>query len=150
LNLIKTIAFLRQLRKPLKISTGSGEARENVDVDLEDIHLANQLMTEIFGHSLDELSRPSHELLLLLEQMTAQERAPRRVSRREIREFTGWTHLRVHRYLQELIELEYVLLESGRHGVPHRYQIAYAGQGKDGQKFLLGLRPIEELRPPAS
>jgi hypothetical protein len=150
LNLIRAVAFLRQMQKPIKSSDDPEQRHECIEVDLNDIRLANELMTEIFGHTLDELSRPSYELLLLLEQMTAQEGVSRSVSRREIREFRGWSNLRVHRYVRELVELEYVLLESGRNGVPYRYRIAYAGQGKDGQKFLLGLRPIDQLRGPAA
>ena len=52
----------------------------------------------------------------------------------------------MHRYLQELIELEFVLMEHGRNGVLHRYRLAYDGQGEDGGKFLLGLKPVNELR----
>jgi hypothetical protein len=69
-------------------------------------------------------------------------------TRRQIREFTGWSHARVHRYLQELIELEFVLMEHGRNGVLHRYRLAYDGQGEDGGKFLLGLKSVAELREP--
>jgi len=55
----------------------------------------------------------------------------------------------VHRYLRELIELEYVLVENGRNGVLQRYRLAYDGQGKDGKKFVLGLMPADQLQPPA-
>ncbi len=72
--------------------------------------------------------------------------APPAFTRREIREFTGWSNARVHRYLQELIELEFVLMEHGRNGVLHRYRLAYDGQGQDGGKFLLGLKPVDKLK----
>ena len=52
----------------------------------------------------------------------------------------------MHRYLQELIELEFVLMEHGRNGVLHRYRLAYDGQGEDGGKFLLGLKPVNKLK----
>ena len=138
-----------------------------IEVDKEDIRLANDLANQILGHSLDELSRPGYELLLLLEQASPVpnqakpgptpaspgKAEPGRPSvatftRRQIREFTGWSQSRVHRYLKELIDLEYVLVESGRNGTLQTYRLCYRGEGKDGQKFMLGLKPIEELTDP--
>jgi len=160
LNLIKAVAFLRQMRKPLKMARKkSGEPFEYVDVDLDDVRIANELANEILGHSLDELSRPSRDLLLLLDDMVEDrvkaatqennEHKPTRTSigftRREIREFTGWANARVHRYLKELADLEYVLLDTGRNGSTCRYRLAYEGQGKDGKRFMLGLKSVDEL-----
>ena len=56
----------------------------------------------------------------------------------------------MHRYLAELIELEFVLMEHGRNGVLHRYRLTYEGQGQEGQKFLLGLKEVDALREPSS
>ncbi len=99
-------------------------------------------------------------MLLLLDEMVEKvaerhkkdgdEHIPRRTSvtfsRRDIREFSGWAHTRVHRYLKELIELEYVIQESGRNGTMCRYRLAYEGQGKDGERFMLGLTDPEDLK----
>lgn len=164
LRLIEAIAFLRQLQKPVKTWSGAAAVRRYVEADLEDIRLANALATELMGHSLDELSRPGCELLVLIDQMR-NEAAKRRAgndgtrmgagttgfafSRRQVREFTGWTNARVHRYLHELVELEYVITERGGNGVLHRYALAWDGRGQDGGKFLLGLKTPEELRPVA-
>lgn len=165
LGLIAAIAFLRQLQKPKKSYAG----RTYVEVDHEDIGLANALATELLGHSLSELSRPGYELLVLLDQMCraadpapvdagasggvmalpSRQRHPLCFTRRQVREFTGWAHARVHRYLSELLELEYVAVEGGRNGVLHRYQLLWDGQGQDGSRFLLGLRSPDELRPVA-
>jgi DNA primase catalytic core len=169
LNLINAVALLRQMQKAqVAPPNAPGGALPYIEVDKEDIRLANELATEILGHSLDELSRPATDLLQLLLKMqtkpaadTAKEKNPSRppttdeaqwvqaspaFTRRQIREFTGWGNARVHRYLQELIELEFVLMEHGRNGVLHRYRLAYDGQGGDGGKFLLGLKPVNELR----
>jgi DNA primase len=181
LNLINAVALLRQMQKAqvaLPTAPNAVAPVEYIEVDKEDIRLANELATEILGHSLDELSRPAVDLLQLLVKMqagpaphapdganhTAKEKKPSRppaaseaaaigrhasgFTRREIREFTGWSNARVHRYLQELIELEFVLMEHGRNGVLHRYRLAYDGQGRDGDKFLLGLKSVDELREP--
>jgi len=157
LNLIRAIALLRQLAKPIKTWAGNGQAREYIEVDREDIKLANELTTELLGQTLDELSRPGYDLLMQLEKMakpdpsttpeppTATAKRKSHFSRREIREATGWSQARVHRYLTELVELEYVLMESGRNGTLQSYRLAYDGQGKDGQKFVLGLKSVNEL-----
>jgi len=154
LGLIEAIAFLRQMQKPVKMLGG----QPYLEVDVEDIRRANTLATELMGHSLDELSRPGHELLLVLDKMcretnkVAQEKkplAPFFFSRRSVREFAGWTNARVHRYLSELVELEYVVTERGGNGVLHRYTLAWDGSGQEGGRFLLGLRAPEELRPVA-
>jgi DNA primase catalytic core len=160
LNLINAVALLRQMQKQAKPAPNAPDgAPAYIEVDREDIRLANELATELMGHSLDELSRPAADLLQLLLKMqdsTAKEKnadepppsLARHVpgfTRRQIREFTGWSNARVHRYLQELIELEFVLMEHGRNGVLHRYRLAYDGQGQDGRKFLLGLKSVDEL-----
>ena len=113
----------------------------------------------MLGHSLDELNGVSRDLLLYLDQMvekrikalksqTADSLPPRTetyFTRREIREFTGWAHCRVERYLAQLIDLEYVLVVCGKNGRRYRYRLAYEGQGKEGEKFLLGLQVVGEL-----
>ncbi len=67
-------------------------------------------------------------------------------ARRDIREHSGWSNTRVHRYIKELIDLEYILIESGRNGSQYRYRLAYEGQGKDGSRFVLGLVSVEDLK----
>lgn len=168
LNLIKAVAFLRQMQKEIRYARRNGESVPYIEVDLEDVRIANKLAHEILGHSLDELSRPGRALLLLLDEMVEkiverlkkesstggpggnpdhrQNRTSITFSRRDIREFSGWAHTRVHRYLKELIELEYVIQESGRNGSMCRYRLAYEGQGKNGERFMLGLTDPEDLK----
>jgi DNA primase catalytic core len=162
LNLIKAVAFLRQMRKPVRTSP---RGAEYVEADLDDLRLANDLANEILGRSLDELSAPGRQLLLQTEAMVearvkekrdapADPHEPPRAcvsfTRREVREFTGWANARVHRYLKELADFEYVLVDSGRNGLSYRYRLAWDGQGKDGRRFVLGLTPVGELREPPS
>jgi len=153
LNLIRAIAQLRQMAKPIKTLANG---HEYIETDKEDIQLANDLTIELMGQTLDELSRPGYDLLMQLEKLAKLEpstpetqplTAKRKTSftRREIREATGWSQSRVHRYLSELVELEYVITESGRNGTLQTYRLAYEGQGKDGQKFVLGLKSVDQL-----
>jgi hypothetical protein len=156
LALIEAVAFLRQMQKEIQpaVQDPAHPLPAYVEVDAEDIRIANRLADEILGRSLDELSRPGRALLLLLDELVEQtaerrrrdsteDHAPRRTSisfsRRDVREFTGWTNYRVHTHMKELVDLEYVIVESGRNGMPYRYRLAYEGQGKSGEKFMLGL-----------
>lgn len=146
LNLIRAVTLLRQMQKPVQQCPIQGQTFEYIEVDREDVHLANRLAAQLMGHSLDELSRPAFDLLMQLEQMTAGDKGG--FTRRQIRQHTGWTHARVHRYLRELLTLEYVVLESCSRGQLQTYRLVYQGEGKGGEKFLLGLRSVEELREP--
>ncbi len=144
LNLIKSVAFLRQMQKKI-----NGNSSHYIEVEPEDIKIANDLAKEILGRSLDELSRPGRDLLMLLDEMAEKQSDTKTdftFTRRGIREYTGWSNTRVHRYLKELVEFEYILIESGRNGSRYLYCLAYKGQGKDGSKFILGLTSVENLR----
>ena len=83
LNLINAVALLRQMQKQARpVRNGNAATVEYIEVDREDIRLANELATELMGHSLDELSRPAADLLQLLLKMaqptdgTAKEKSP--------------------------------------------------------------------------
>ena len=171
LNLIKAVAFLRQMTKQVtpfeqksrKKESGNAGESGYIEVDIEDIRIANAIAEEILGHSLNELSRPARDLLMLLEEMAragieAQAAGRRKAgggatseyqqiafTRREIRNYTGWAQVRLHRYLGELVDLEYVLRHATGRGSLHNYNLAYEGQGKDGSKFMLGLTDPDSL-----
>ena len=171
LNLIKAVAFLRQMTKQVKPFDHKGRKKQSgnagsfgyIEVDIEDIRIANAIAEEILGHSLSELSRPARDLLMLLEEMVkarieAQDPNPRKstgpdasdykqiaFTRRQIRDYTGWAHTRVHRCLRELVELEYLLRYAGVRGGSQSYRLLYEGQGRDGCKFMLGLTDPDTL-----
>ncbi|MCH8518082.1 MAG: hypothetical protein LAT68_17435, partial [Cyclobacteriaceae bacterium] len=149
LNLIKTVTFLHQMRREVKTAPGpGGEPIAYIETTPADIAVANRLARELFGHSLDELSRPSRTLLSDLEKMVA-EREASGFTRREIREFTGWSNYRVHTHLKELIEFEYLACELDRPGGGPRYRLLYRGEGKDGERFVLGLKDIPDIEKEA-
>ncbi len=37
------------------------------------------------------------------------------------------------------------MAESGKNGIRYHYRLAYEGQGKKGERFVLGLTSIEKL-----
>jgi len=160
LNLIKAVSFLHQMQRETRVAKRStGEAFEYIEVTPADVRTANKLAHEILGHSLDELSRPSRMLLGEIEKMVRErmksaaadgddqgDRLNRfTFSRRQVREFTGWSNYRVHTHLRELVEYEYISVESDRATNSHRYRLQYEGQGKDGSRFMLGLIDPETL-----
>jgi DNA primase len=152
LNLIKAIAFMRQMQKETK---KHGEINY-IEVDEVDLELGNKLATEILGKSLDELSIPARNLLNnLFEMVTAKKEklcegkqktadkiatSSMTFTRREAREFTGWNNTRLHNHIKELLSLEYLVQESGRGTALQAFRLLYEGEGKDGEKFLPGLK----------
>ena len=150
LTLIQAIALLHQYQRPIQIEEVDGKSIESIEVTLSDIAMANRLMAEILGRSLDELSPQTRRCLLLLEeyvrgncQRSVVERAHYRFSRREFREWIGWSDFQVRMHLDKLVAMEYVLVHHGKQGRSYVYELIYAGQGQDGRPFVMGLCELE-------
>jgi hypothetical protein len=148
LTLIDTIVLLHQYQRPAKAHQG----KPYVEATLADVELANRLAAEVLGRSLDELPPQTRRLLELVEQMVnnrcVQEQIARsdyHFSRREMREFSGWTDFQVRVHLERLKEMEYVLAHRGRRGQLFEYELLYAGEGVDGDKFVMGLVEVGKL-----
>ncbi|MGD9154491.1 MAG: CHC2 zinc finger domain-containing protein [Bacillota bacterium] len=153
LGLIRAIAFLRQYQKPLQTVTHQGRELNYIEADLTDIGLANRLASEILGHSLDEMAPATRRLIELIWQLvqakmkaTCQTQAETLFSRRELREYTNWGDTQLYTHLMQLVDLEYLLIRSGQNGQRHLYELIYRGEGKEGQKFLLGLQDPSQLK----
>jgi DNA primase len=120
LNLIAAVAFLRQMVKPVHTLASHGRTQPYVEVDEEDMRIANGLAVALLRRSMDDLNPVSAELLAQMQQLVDQRVGqhegdgvpprPEEISftRRELREFSGWPHTRVRRYLVELVEMEFV------------------------------------------
>jgi hypothetical protein len=130
-----------------------------IETTLGDIAIANELATALFGQTLDELSRPSRELLKLIRKLVdGLERKEHQATdqklgagsacfnRRAVREFTGWSDYQIKIHIKQLEDLEYLVPISGRRGQSFSYRLAWEGEGLDGERFLPGLIPVEELR----
>lgn len=157
LNLIEAVAFLHQMRKPVKQMTEEGQTVDYIEVSLRDIALANDLALEVLGKTLDELTGPTRTLLLLIEELVQKIATERKiepmevcVTRREIREFSKWSDYQIRQHLPTLADLEYVLPVTGRNGQQFQYRLMWEGQGKAGERFILGLKDVETLRREAA
>jgi len=157
LHLILVVTFLHQMQRPVKHDSESGV--DYVETSLDDIAIANELATALFGQTLGELSRPSRELLKSIRQMVdAMERKETQgagstvaggtatFNRRAVREFTGWSDYQVKIHIQQLEDLEYLVPLTGRRGQPFCYRLAWEGEGSEGERFMPGLITVEELR----
>jgi hypothetical protein len=143
LTLIQSIALLLQHQRPIVVDA---EGCESIDVIPQDVVLANRLMVELLGRSLDELSPQTRRCLQALERFVRVNckevsviREDYRFTRRAFRESIGWTDFQVRTHLDRLAELEYVVVHRGQRGRSYVYELAYDGSGTDGSRFVVGL-----------
>jgi len=153
LTLIRAIALLRQYQRPIKQARHQGSMVSYIEVEVEDIEVANRLAHQVLGRSLDELAPQTRRLLTLLDEMVTErcaelemERADYRFSRREVREYCGFGNTRLKIHLHRLEELEYLIVHHGGRGQSFVYELAYEGQGRDGNPFLCGLLEVSQLK----
>ncbi|MGH7994907.1 MAG: hypothetical protein ACREFX_00990 [Opitutaceae bacterium] len=152
LHLILAVTFLHQLQRPVKRDAVIGQ--DYIETSLADIAIANELAVELFGTSLDDLSRPGRELLErttgYVREKSGRTKTPwEKVEfcRRELREALGWSEYQLRTHLAELVELEYVVPLGGRFGSVFTYRICYDGDGD--RRFVPGLKTVEQLRQEA-
>jgi hypothetical protein len=153
LALMNAIALLHQHQRQIHRAVDEETEVEYVEVTLDDIALANELAREVLTRSLDEVSPPVRGMyreFRALCKKKAEELACRPdevlLSRREIREATGWSDWQVRIYCQQLVELEYLYLVSGQQGKRMVYQLAFYSESEDESPALRGLVDVEQLR----
>ena len=153
LTLINSIALLHQYQREVKQVYCNGKSLSYIEVTLDDIDLANQLAHKVLGSSLDELPPQTRRLLMLIDSMVTAHcddrtipRSDYHFSRRDVRAYTGWgdTQLKVH--IKRLETLEYLLIHRGGRGRQIIYELLYNNEGKDGDKFLMGLIDVMTLK----
>jgi hypothetical protein len=147
--IIKAITFVNQMHREIK---RLDDGTEYIEVKLDDIDLANQLAHKLLGNTLDELSEPSRRLLELIDDMVngiaKEQETDRRgitFTRRQIREHINWSDYQIKTHIEQLVDLEYLGVIHGHKGSQYSYCLYYNGEGKDGSKFLLGLKDVNQL-----
>ena len=146
LTLIRAVTLLHQHQRERKAATlPDGRSLAYVEATLADIALATRLAHRVLGRSLDELPPQTRRLLSLLQAHVRAEAGEHgldpdlvRFTRRELRQRLGFgdTQLKVH--LARLVDLELVHAHRGEHGLLV-YELAWQGEGQDGERFLAGL-----------
>jgi DNA primase len=155
LALIKAIALLHQHQRPIHTVVHAGERVEFIEATIADIALANRLAHETLGRSLDELAPQTRRLLEHLDRFVAGrcgdagvDRGDLRFTRRELREYCGWSDFQVRTHLDRLVDLEYVLVHRGGRGQSYIYELCWDGGGVDGRPHLSGLIDTATLQDP--
>jgi hypothetical protein len=153
LALMNAIALLHQHQRQIHRAVDEETEVEYVEVTLDDIALANELACEVLTRSLDEVAPPVRGMYrefraLCKKRAEAMGCAPDEVllSRREIREATGWSDWQVRVYCNQLVDLEYLYLVSGQNGKRMVYQLAFYSEDEDESPTLRGLVDVEQLR----
>lgn len=152
LRLIKTIAFLHQYQREIKTVQHHDQTLEYIEVELNDIAMANLLAHEVLGRSMDELPPQTRKLLTLIHKMVSEscqnenlQQKDLRFGRRDIREYTGWGLTQVATHCQRLEAMEYLVISSGRNGQKMQYELCYYGEGSNQNRFMLGLIDVKKL-----
>ncbi|QDV42547.1 DNA primase [Stieleria neptunia] len=157
LTLIETIALLRQHSRTIHEGALDDQPIEYINVQRDDIAIANGIAGEVLGRSLDELSPQTRNLLMKLHDFVASGSksvgVPKdafRFTRRELRQAIQWSDYQVRSHLKRLVDLEYVLVHRGRGGQRYVYELLYGGEGREGQPFMMGLLDPAKLKEPAT
>lgn len=153
LTLIRAVALLHQHQRPRRMIRRGGIEVCFIEVTPADIALANRLAHEVLGRSLDELTPQTRRLLGALHELVTEranaagvEARDVRFTRREAREWMGWTDRQVRIHLGRLVDLEHVIVHRGGRGLSFVYELLWDGGGLDGTTHLAGLTDASALR----
>jgi hypothetical protein len=150
LSLIASITLLHQHQRTV-IDIGGGNIA--IEATVEDVELANKLVSETMGSSLDDLLPQTRQLLVLIDNWVNQQSKNQKLGRnlvrftqRQLRESFGWGDFQLRKHLKRLVELEYLIPYRTGTRNQREYELLYDGQGRDGESFLLGLVDVAKLR----
>ena len=149
LTLIRSITLLNQYQRPLLEKGGL----QYIEVTLEDLATANALAHEVLGRSLDELPPQTRRLLEHLKAMVHARCETEKIdpelcwfTRREVREFTGWSNTQLKVHLDRLEELEYIYpRRAGMRGSAYEYELLFDGDTETAKPQLVGLIDLQKL-----
>lgn len=144
LTLIRAIALLHQHQRKVKTVEHRGQRLAYIEATRDDIALANTIVHDVLGRTLDDLPPQTRRLLSLVRDM-AQELAREqgiaarevRFTRRDVRAATHWSDSQLKIHCTRLSEMEYLLVHGGGRGHHLQYELLYDGAG-DGRQ-LYGL-----------
>jgi hypothetical protein len=142
-SLIKAIALLHQYqRKCGTMKRPDGSKLEYVQAAQRDVNLAVEIGREVFLRNVDDVAPSGRRLLdftlrMVMEKHTyIKEIEPKKqvtlselpFTRKELREYSGWSEAQIRRTLDHLVELGYIGRLSGRHGSTYRYVLIEDGR----------------------
>jgi DNA primase len=149
LTLIESVTLLHQHQRPLEEDAIAGL---HIKTTLEDIEAANRIAPEVLGRSLDELPPQTRRLLESIKQLVRNkmksEKLEQRISlfsRKELRDFTGWSETQTRLHLERLEAMEYVSRRSGKQGSLCKYELLTAANEPEGI-WHIGLLDVAKLK----
>ena len=152
LTLIRAMAFLHQHQRPLKTTTWRGKSIEYIEATAEDIAVANRLVSEVLGRSLDDLRPETRRMLLAINELVTDEcrkqaidRGDFRFSRRQVREHTGWSATQVRIHMERLQEMEYLVTHRGGRGQSFVYELVFESSADPSKPQFPGLIHLYDL-----
>lgn len=146
LTLVNVVALAHQCQKPRH----RDEYGEYIEVDLDDIELANRLAGRVLGRNLDDVPTQTAELLRQIVSHVSSTAKEQGIgsdlvgfTRRWVRERTHWgdTQLKIH--LRRLEELEYLRLRKSTHGA---FEYRLCGLDAAEGSLRVGLLEMDALR----
>jgi hypothetical protein len=136
LTLVQAIALLHQHQRETKISTRNGETVEYIEATEADVKLAQTLIRQVLGPSLDELQPHTRRLLVAIDAMVAAESERLQIerhkvhfTRRTVRQYTRWGDTQLRMHMKRLEEMEYLAVRRGGNGQTFVYQLAVDLEG---------------------
>lgn len=153
-GLIESITLLHQYQREIKTGNFGGEAKEYIEVTLEDIKIANEIASNVLGKSLDDCPPHTRNFLqeamnFLLEKAKEQslDKKKVRLNARELAEKTGLSLSQTNRHLMKLVSLEIALVHPSRVNRLYEYEILYeVSENESGKTFFSGLVDVEDLK----
>lgn len=150
ISLVKAITILHQYqRKRGKEDRLDGTVFEYVQATQEDVELARELGKLVFPRNVDDVSPTGRTLLGHIDDLVTEKfkklhgKVPESMedyssipfTRKELREWCGWSEKQVRRNIEPLVELEYVATLKGGNGSAYRYKLL--DNGKNDLKLEL-------------
>jgi DNA primase len=130
LALIKAVTLLYQHQRDKKRATLDGEEIVYIETTIDDIARANALAAQVLGQSNSDLTPQGRRLLGLIRRMLTNGHADQvgrdgvgSVTRRQVREYTGWNDWQVRTHLAELVALEHLHVRAGKRGKEYVYEL---------------------------
>ncbi|EKD25838.1 MAG: zinc finger CHC2-family protein, partial [uncultured bacterium] len=147
LSLIVCIAFLHQYQREIK----KHNSVEYIESNIKDYAIAYKLAKTVLFNTFAELEKPVSDfysaLCLIVEQKAKEQNISAlelEFTRRDVRAFTKMPDYLVHKYMIQLLRLEYIsIAKAGANGSRHFYKLVEQGKS---QKTFEGLTMPEELR----
>lgn len=146
LCLIEVVTFLHQhQRERGSLVDEAGELVSYVEATVEDYETAYELAQEVLQSTLHELSKAARDLWDAIIKRFSEDKEFTSFTRRDMRASTGWPDKRLRQALAELVDMEYLAVDSGSQGRAYLYSIL-AGNNDSASLSLSELTTPDELR----